>query len=1124
MVAGPLLPSRLDRLIVQLPRSCHHACQCLAVRTIRFLLFSVLVPATASAGGQTPGPLYDNVVLNYSRVNSISAVDGLFLTDDLAFLLAAIKARGGVVVFQADDLGYVRARLPIERYRSLASSPKITASRLNGPPVLWQDVFSTNYTARSLTTSEESRSTRLTNIGDEPSLFASQIVGQPQFIVANSTYDGRGVGIGILEQVAELNHPSLQDARDLAGHPDRKVAAIINSAVPNTCLNKVPQLLQQVFDPGADPNYVTSLQDIPVTTDSNGWFSILKDKYRGPPSDSFLLSNLYVGGFDNRIVDSKSPYAVLWKRGARRALIDGRRDGNFQNALVLRDFNETGDIGYLPRTIPAGGDAIPNQFEGTVDSGPLAIAATFDECSGRPHLWSGDNAHTTMVAGIAAGSNFAGTPHGSSAPNARLIYVAGERGSLARTSDSLEGAILAARRADVDLLSSSLDADDIERSGSALVALLLNRLTKRFGKPIFWGAGNDLGLSETTGGAGNASQVVSVGGYTSSATIRELTGYELPPLDRLMNYSRGPARNGAMKPDLVAPSLGISPTSCSYYRIFGTRRVPPCYFVSEGTSAAAPAAASIAAALISGAKQLGIPFDAARVTWAMKASARFLDAWPAHAQGAGLVNLPRAWDLLLKSASWSTWRFAPHIEVRAPINNRWLPTMPPGSDVKGVGLYEREGWTAGQTGERTITLVRRSGPLIRVHYGLVWRGNDGTFASTDSIEKGIDLPLDRPVPIRLKIAPATFGVHSATLELFDAATGIPVHWISSTIVAAHPLDAHTSFVARLLDHRDFLGVAPYFVAVAPGTAALRAQFINKAGQLTFEVDPPLKADFRVPNVSFAEPAWGDAIQVGDMGVRIYPSPAPGVWQFLAFDPGLPLKNATYQSSNSYSVEFAALAVDVRATNLSGNQLSIRLRNKMSELESATTAIEVGAMQTSVIRSVPKLQTPRIVQILVGDGISTLQIQARSLVKRRRLKMYLYYCGVGTTGECKLWDVPLDKEELIAIRNPTAGKWKVLVEPVAQPEKGAPYMLTSIQTGTKYGNSKIKGIRCRRQQGEVWTDSGEYSLNKNAYVTTDVPVALVEVRDLDAEEMERTSVGRDSPQRPIALGRAVVRLN
>jgi hypothetical protein len=1091
---------------------------------VSLLLFAVVAAqgsANSSSAAEESPSVSDEILLNYFRVAEFDTADGLFLTDNPRELRALVLRAGGVVVSSSDEIGYLRARLPAEHYPGLAASSSVIVSRLNGPPVPWTDLWTANEEERGGSVPESDRRNLITQFSRlGPVIVPSAFVGVPEFQKTHPTFDGRGTGIAILEEPADFTNPDLQVALDMYGESIPKISVVMSYRDFAVASDPAVRAFPHVFDPADESPRASAVQhsvDMRIVTDKDGSFAVNRRTCRAPFAGEFFLSSLRIDSWLHPLPDSEGVRAVLWVPKRAHAWMDVQGTCDFRGALALSDFNYSRQVEHLHI------EGLSADTErGAEEKAEIAFVVSFDRDTGRPQVWRGDFPHSTMVAGMAAGGGFAR----SAAPNAQLAYIGGDSGILARTSDTLEGALLAASRGDVDVLSSSTLADDIGRSSSAFVPVFLNRVIERYGKAVFWGAGNDLGLSGTTQGASNASRVLSVGAYANAETIGSLTGYKLRGVDWVMNYSRGPAPDGAMKPDLIAPSYGVALSSCTAHSEEAQPaavKFPRCFGVGLGTSAAAPTAASAAAALISGAKQVGIPHDAARIEWALRAGARFLKDWPAHSQGAGLINLPRAWELLSKAAHWPEYRYAPQIEVRAPVRNLWFSIITQRTATQGVGLYEREGWTPDQTGVRRLMLTRTVGPSAPVHYKLCWLGNDHTFRLQMAPGEGVDLPLNQPTPIEVIVHPRTYGIHSAILELLDDDSGAPVQWVLNTIVAAYGLEEHSAFSASARGVRDFLGVRSIFVDVPAGARALAVSFQNGSGHLAFVTQPPLDVgplEGVVSNSSYSESAAWHDIPVGSSAIRLFPSPAQGVWQFVAFDPGNPLTTMVKPSANHFSVQFAALAADVTADREAPDQLRLNITNRMADLRRAAAAVELGALQS---RSLTTRGIPAVNEILVRAGVSTLTVKVRSVDGRTPLKMYLYDCSERMKGDCKLWDVPLTKLESAVIRDPDSGRWKVIVEPATK-SADIPYELQTIQTGPRYGMARATGLPHRRASGTSWSEIVRYSLNRDAYVQGETPIALVELRDLGSEFGEQESLKRVSPQRPIAIGDAVVRLS
>src|SRR5581483_3632034 len=188
----------------------------------------------------------------------------------------------------------------------------------------------------------------------------------------------------------------------------------------------------------------------------------------------------------------------------------------------------------------------------------------------------------------------------------------------------------------------------------------------------------------------------------------------------------GPAGDGGLKPEILSPSELIS-TDAGYKppeKRKGIYELPPGYSIAGGTSTAGPTASAAAALLISAAKQSNVPYDAARIRVALLSSARYIPAIPAYKQGNGLVQVEAAWKML----EAMNGKFDPvEIQSRAPVRTAISGDL--ATPNEGRGIYEREGWSVGQSESRTITFTRKSGPAEAMTYRIEWVGNDGSYKS-----------------------------------------------------------------------------------------------------------------------------------------------------------------------------------------------------------------------------------------------------------------------------------------------------------------------------------------------------------------------------------------------------------
>jgi hypothetical protein len=222
--------------------------------------------------------------------------------------------------------------------------------------------------------------------------------------------------------------------------------------------------------------------------------------------------------------------------------------------------------------------------------------------------------------------------------------------------------------------------------------------------------------------------------------------------------SHGPSGHGALKPDLLAPSghLGNDPGYRASSALKGLYQLPPGYTMGGGTSDATPVAAGAVALLVSAAKQTGIPYDPDRLKSAITSSTRWIGRLGAHEQGNGLIQVAAAWNLL---QAWPRGQSPIAISTRAPVKTVLSHLL--ATPDEGTGIFERETWTPGTRGERTLTFTRTSGPVEPMTFALTWQGNDGTFAGPSSVT----LPLNRQASISVSIAATSAAVRPVPISL-----------------------------------------------------------------------------------------------------------------------------------------------------------------------------------------------------------------------------------------------------------------------------------------------------------------------------------------------------------------------
>jgi subtilisin family serine protease len=640
---------------------------------------------------------------------------------------------GGKVLHRADDVGYLRARVPVEAVEALAGFSGVEAldlwerARAVAPDWRMDCAYFGPVSAKAPPKDGRPARPDVAPPGKETPAanpyLPTRDVGAPQFVAAHPTYDGRGVTVAVLETVPNLFAPELNEpALTLDGRPTRKIASI--HAGPRE--GGVPQRYS-----------MPTPMDTRVTV-KGGRFEVGKVSYAAPRQ----AGEFRFGQFDamsERMMCKlfKTPaampgksdlYAVLWDERSGEVWVDTNQDRDFSNEKPLRDYNAHHEVGAWANGLPA--------------DQRLGYAVSTDGKAHAVQVHVGCGAHTTSVASVLAGKGFFGGKMSGVAPAARLALFPVHGNAF----NILETVIRAARTPQVDVI---CYARPMGGYGWGVYDRVLDRVIERYRKPVINAAGNaGPHLATVTGGTSRG--VILAGGNIHRDTYAALFGTAGGREDYLHFFaSRGPLPDGLLKPDVVAPLVSLAATSPLDFRPGVERRVaggpdlPRRYAVVRGTSFASPMVAGSVALLVSAAKQEKVPCDAERLRWALTASARFLDGYGVHEQGAGLVNVPRAWELLKKAPE------PVRITCRCPVR----AVLPPwaGPVTEGRGLFEREGWSAGQKGTRALVFRRSSGPDEGVRYHLTWAGNDGTFATAAAVT----LPRDKDVPLPVDVAPRT---------------------------------------------------------------------------------------------------------------------------------------------------------------------------------------------------------------------------------------------------------------------------------------------------------------------------------------------------------------------------------
>ncbi|MEO8430654.1 MAG: S8 family serine peptidase [Acidobacteriota bacterium] len=897
------------------------------------------------------------------------------------------------------------------------------------------------------------------------------------FRSAHPTWDGRGATIALLDGNFDVLLPEFQTAYTLAGKAVPKVADYLNVTDPRDDADLNPQWVDMKASVrSAHRKLDFGGKTFRVSADGAyriGFFD--ERKFNQDSNAAYMEQDIDRNG-NPRGDDGK--FGVLWNEATGDVWVDTNRNLDFTDEKALTDYAKRPEFGVFGKDDPA------TPYRETV-----AFAVQTDKRNKFVSINVAIYQHATTILGSVVGNK---EPHGriqGVAPGARVVSmfygVSNEHGLI-------EGLIAAFEHPQVDLI--VLEQSVAIASISYLLAdathpmsLVAQRLTERYKKLMFV-PGDNAPAFGFVAEDGLARGVVSVGGYQSAESYRVNNGFVPEHEDNLHwgALSHGPAGNGALKPDLLAPS-GQMGTEVGYRKGAGQKglyQLPPGYSVDGGTSTATPMAAGAAALVVSAAKQSGVSYDADRLKAALTGSARFIANLQAHEQGNGLIQVGPAFELLRKLQA------SPRVEIvsRAPVKTKLAALL--ATPGEGVGLYEREGWTAGRKEERTVTLTRTSGAPGSMSFSLSWQGNDGTFSSPATV----DLPLQSPVALPIQVSAGKEGAHSAVLTIDHPSVPGHVHRVLATIVVPHRFTAANGYRIETEITPPVPGDAPVFVDIPPGTNAVTIGASSPAVSLSM-IGPDKDALY--PCAFELEPQSPPQCSVA--------MPQPGVWEINVatsgiarrFDPQAinPLK------ATPVTVTASVLALDLtapsslRAASVGTSQpFSLELVNRLAKVSAAATSVALGSMSKK--RATIAQGEQQVYEIQVPKGAASLMARVSGVADSvADLDIYLLDCTAPQKTDAeKAAEKDESKEKdkgnrspmrppapcgpaakaadvgsggMVAVANPKEGRWVVVVDAYASPHGATDYDYVDFFSHPGFGAISFADLPEERGPSKSW---------------------------------------------------------
>jgi hypothetical protein len=970
-----------------------------------------------------PLSFHNRVLLNRAAVAGLRTIEVMIAAapDGFEAARALVTRSGGQVGFSRSDVGYLRAAIPIDTATAIASDPSVEALQIASlSRGAWHHDVRTRRNAEALRAIEAS-SDRGANLGPTtshlPVLTAEEArsvgftgdadTGVDAWLRQHPAYDGRGVTIALLETAQiQFDHPAFATATTIDGRAVPKLAGILNAIGPES-----PDETRVVLD---------------VEIDAVGtWKRIGERTYILPGPGSFRFGVFSLAAGDHLV----HRFAVLMRPASAEIWVDTDGDADFGDERPMADVNDRVDIGTLRLLHPR-----PTTLAFVVARGPRPHTV---------HVYVARDDHNTMVASVAAGSRMEDGLAKGVAPGARLLLVRHDTGRNDVRS-LIEGYILAAERPDVDILAAATGFAFAPDTSGAFAAVLFSRIVRTWGKPIFQSAGNtnqrlnstkSLGLAFTVGG--------SLGPETFAAFFG---GATLPGLMVHPTSAVGPSIDGGLDPDFLAPMHRLSARLWNQSQQVvvpknaPARVLPRGYHISCCTSASGPYGAGVAALLLSASRQEGLAYSFDRLSRALRVGARFLQDWPAHQQGNGVLNVRAAWRELRQPVH------APSIRIETSVVHPLA--LYSSSQFKGQGIFEWEGWTAGMRGRRHLVLTRESGSKGDERYRVSWTGNDGTFHAP----RAVVLPLRKSIPLPVEIVPGADGVHSAILNLHEPGTNAVIFRTAATIVAPERVDLKTmaltaSGIVEVMRRRS------HFVTVPVEVAAMVVELEVRRGSARLYMLPnhglaPVQDTMPRPGRTFPQGRYTFAI----------PRPAQGTWT-IAVD------NTSARSEEDPALVSAEPVEYAMTISLLSAELSVRpsmagayvvdVRNTGAALREPVLRTSLGTLK----RYAGKIQPsglPNLYEFEVPAGAPTLAIDLRAVDRRSAgVELHLYDC---TSGECFAQDftLPYANAQRMIVAQPASGRWIAAVNAAPVPSADAAFELDVVVTHGTRLHSTMRG--------------------------------------------------------------------
>lgn len=826
--------------------------------------------------------------------------------------------------------------------------------------------------------------------------------GAVDFVKKNPKADGRGITIGILDSGVDVAHPALQ--KTTTG--ERKIVDWVTATDP-------------VSDGDGTWLRMSTTVTGPAFTAGGRTYKAPKGTYKMQLFAEAATKGGDMAGDLNRDGDTTDVWAVLYDPVKGTVRVDLDNDADFTNDVVMKPYKDGHQIGYFGKDNPK--TEVAERIPFVVETRQNVVYNAAGDKADYVNIGVIESEHGTHVAGITAANSLFGGKMNGAAPGAKIVSSRACTWSGGCTNIALtEGMIDLVVNRGVDVVNMSIGGLPPLNDGNNARAELYKRLIDIYGVQLVISAGNDGPGVNTIGDPGLADHVISVGASISKETWAANYGSNVTKkYDMLPFSSRGPREDGGFAPILTAPGAAINTTQTwlpgGPVKEAGYS-LPAGYSMLQGTSMSSPQAAGATALLLSAAKQKNIELPPADLRTALTSTASHIDGVPAHAQGAGLIDIVAAWKQISQKGSP-----AHEYTVKAPVDTAIdFALKTPGF---GTGLYDREGGLkTGQKKTYDVVITRTTGPDKDVKHKLSWKNDDGTFKLTG--KKNVSLPLGKPVTVQVQAKAKSAGVHSAILQVDDKKTSGIDHQILTTVVVANDL-VKPGYAFKASGSVQRNGTTSYFLNVPEGAKTLEVALsaLRSGSQTRFISLHPYGVPVENSSTVNCYPNYENPANTCRPDVRSYEDPQPGVWEVE-----VEARRTSPLLDNPYKLDVSLLgasfdpavrtlpeakigtpaAVDWTVTNNAGDLEGTLKGGSLGSADVDRPSISTGDEYTRTVT--------------IGAGVEKLDITIGNTADANAdLDLYVFkgdtQVGASTTA---------GSEETVSLAKPAAGTYTVLV--------------------------------------------------------------------------------------------------